>query len=330
VTAIDGVAPYRQSSEIRNLSITPFRHPLTKPGLYPVRILADSVEAKLSGLKPVDPVGQARVDAKDVIFIKVDAFYDPLIVAQLRPQSGKPGVPKAYTAEVTNGANVDDDIGVDTTLVDFNLTHCTLTTLGSDEGCPYRATPTAVPLAWTSGPLPTPTGELQPLRLVSHQFAVNVPPDWAGMEDTTYQIVFTVTSKGDPEDPPASNEVLIEQTVIATMESMTRYIGLELAELVGVLDQANDNGIPTAGLKPIAVQALQRTNDRALNAILAGDLQAAARIHAANIRIVEGWTRALRGSGADLPPDLFADLNARIAAILEDLRKAQVSLIPSA
>jgi len=89
-------------------------------------------------------------------------------------------------------------------------------------------------------------------------------------------------------------------------------------------------GFPTAGLQPIAINAMQRTNDRALESILAGDLRAAARGHAANIRILEGWARALDGSGAGLPADVVADLEARVAAMLADMRKAEVSLIPSA
>lgn len=327
-SAIAGVGPYTESTESRSLNVTPFRHPLTAPGLYPVQVLADSVEAKSNTLMATDPVGQSRVDAKDVVFIKVDAFYDPLIVAQALLEAGKPGVGKGYTVEVSNGANVDDTIEVATKLVDFNQAGCTLTTLGDDEElCPFRATPTAVLLDWTNGFLPTPTASLEPLQVASNPFTIGVPPDWAGMEDTTYQVTFTATSTGDPA---ASNEVKIGQTVIATMESMTRYIGLELEELIAVLDQAEADGVATAGLKPISIQAVQRTNNRALDSILAGNLDRAARTHAANIRIVEGFVRALAGSGKDLPVALFDDLNARAAAILEDLAKAEVSLIPSA
>jgi len=327
---IAGVAPYRESGEYRLLSVTPFRHPLTSPGIYPVRIRVDSVEAKANGLAAVDPVGQARTDAEDVVLISVDAFYDPLIAAQPPFESGKPGVGKAYTVEVSNGANVDDVIGVATDRIDFNQANCTLTTLGGSPECPYRAVPTAIELGWTGGDLPTPVGPQKPLEVESHAFTVDVPPDWAGMDDTTYQVVFTVTSQNDPEIPPASNFVLIEQTVVATMESMTRYIGLELAELIGVLEEANASGVATAGLKPISIQAVQRTNDRALAAILDGNLDRAAKSHAANIKIVEGFVHALEGSGKDLPAALYEDLNARAAAILRDLAKANASPIPSA
>ncbi|MDT8439558.1 MAG: hypothetical protein RQ729_11180 [Wenzhouxiangellaceae bacterium] len=328
--AIKGVDPYQESQDFLALQITPFRHPLTAPGIYPMQIKADSVEAKAESLAALDPVGQTRIDAEDVVFIKVDAFYDPLIVAQPLTETGKPGVGKAYTVEVTNGSNVDDDIVVDTALIDFNLGGCTLTTLGGSDLCPFRATPTAVQLDWTSGDLPTPTGELTPLGMVSHEFTIAVPPDWAGMEDTIYPLRFTVTSTGDPEDPKASNNILLEQTVEATMESMTRYIGLELDELILVLQQAQIDAVATAGLEPIAVQAVQRTNNRALDAILAGKLDRASRIHATNIRIVEGWVRALAGSGKSLPPELFDDLNARAEAILRDLVTARDNPIPSA
>jgi len=326
---IINVDAYRESGQYLNLLATPFRHPLTSPGIYPVQILADSVGAKAYGLDAVDPVGQNRTDAEDVVFIQVDAFYDPLIVAQLLVESGKPGIGKAYTAEVSNGSNVEDIIAVHTNRVDSNQVGCTLTTLGSLTECPFRATPTAIAPGWTNGELPTPAGPLQPLGLVSHQFTIDVPADWAGMENTTYQVVFTVTSTNDPEAPPASNNVLIEQTVNATMESMTRYIGLELDELIAVLDQAGANGISTKGLKPISVQAVQRTNNRSLNSILDGNLGGAAKSHAANIKIMEGFTRALAGSGKDLPAALIDDLNARAAAIIADMTKAEANPIPS-
>jgi hypothetical protein len=326
---IASVAAYQESNQFLQLSAIPFRHPLTSPGIYPVQILADSVGAKANGLNATDPVGQARTDAEDVVFISVDAFFDPLIAAQARFESGKPGMGKAYTVEVSNGSNVDDTITVDTNRVDSNLIGCSLTTLGNSDECPFRATPTAIAPGWTNGDQPTPAGPLQPLGLVSNQFMVDVPTDWAGMEDTTYQVVFTVTSNGDDESPPASNNVLIEQTVTATLESMTRYIGLELAELIATLDQAEADGISTKGLKPIAVQAVQRKNIQALDSIMSNNLSSATKSHAASIKIMLGFTRALAGSGKNLPAALFADLNARAEAIIADMTKAEANPIPS-
>jgi hypothetical protein len=329
IPTIAAVGPYEESNEFRTLSVTPFRHPLTSPGLYPVEILADSVEAKANALAAVDPSGQRRTDAQDVVFIEVDAFFDPLVAAQPSIESGKPGVGKTYTVEVSNGSNVDDSITVKTTRVDSNQTGCTLTTLGSSPECPYRATPTAVPLDWTNLELPTPAGPLSPLGMQSNAVTINVPSDWAGMQDTTYQLVFTVTSNEDPETPAATNNVLVEQTVTATLESMTRYIGLELAQLISVLEQAETKGIATKGLKPISVNAVQRANDRALALILDGNLGGAAKQHASSIKIMEGFTKALEGSGKSLPADLFDDLNARAAAIIQDLTVATANPIPS-
>ena len=326
---ITGVGAYEESTDFRALSVTPFKHPLTSPGFYPVQILADSVEAKENSLAAVDPSSQRRMDAQDVVFIQVDAFYDPLVSALPGEESGKPGIGKSYTVEVSNGANVDDSIAVKTTRVDSNQTGCTLTTLGGSTECPYRATPTAVPMDWTNLELPTPAGPLPPLDSQSQPMTINVPSDWAGMQDTTYQLVFTVTSNEDPETPAATNNVLVEQTVTATLESMTRYIGLELAELIEVLDAAETKGIATKGLKPISVNAVQRANDRALTLILDGNLGGAAKRHASSIKIMQGFTKALEGSGKSLPADLFNDLNARAAAIIDDLTIATANPIPS-
>ena len=327
---IDNVTPGQLSTTSGTVAITPFKHFRTRPGIYPVQILADSVEAKSNQLAAIDPAGFERINAEDVVFIKAEVFRDPQVLAQPKTESEKPGVRKSYSIRVTNGSNDKDEIQIDTDLLDFNKTACTLTTLGKEnEGCPYRAANTAILPIWTNGQLPTPTSFLAPGAFIPNEFTVDVPSDWAGMEDTNYQVMFTVTSLGDENNPQASSNVIIEQTVVATMESMTRYIGLELAELIAVLDQANAKALKTAGLKPISVNAVQRANDRALASILSGNLGGAARSHAANIRIMGGFTRALAGSGKSLPPELFDDLNARAVAIITDMTKAESSQIPS-
>ena len=47
----------------------------------------------------VHPVAQTRTDAEDVVFISVDAFFDPLIAAQAHFESGKPGWAKRILLE---------------------------------------------------------------------------------------------------------------------------------------------------------------------------------------------------------------------------------------
>lgn len=328
--SIQSVPAHSTASQTLTLSVSPFRHPLTAPGLYPVQITADSQEARAQDLAPQDPVGQTRLDASDVVFIQVESFFDPQVVVQPDTPAAKPGVSVNYTFESSNGGNTADTVLLSAQFIDFNQAGCTLTTLGSGAGCPYRAVPTQIPSAqWTTvAGLGESFGPLEPLGVAQRNFTIRAPSDWAGMEDTTYEVIFTGTSASDPEAPPAKNSAVIRHTVIATKESMTRYIGLEVDELIVEIENARAQGVRTGGTLPIAQRAVKSTNDRALQNILAGNLAGASRNHAANIRIMQGFLRALDGAR---PPASFADdWRARANAIINDMTLAQASNVASA
>lgn len=153
------------------------------------------------------------------------------------------------------------------------------------------------------------------------------------MTDTTYEFETKLESLIDPSEEPAFDLRTVELTVIATMESMTRYIGLEIRALIEEIERANAEGIKTGGLLPISMYPALRMNDRALGLILGGDLGRAARVHRSNIKIVEAFLHALdgfNGKGNKIPAHLDADWRARAEAILDDQAVAATSLIPSA
>lgn len=331
------VAPYRvsglsSSGDGRSVvfGITPFRHPLTRPGRYPFRITGDSVEAKRFAMASEDPSGHLRTGASDVAFFEVTAFSEPQVAAQPATASGKPGVAIEYTVEGSNLGNVPDSLQLDATLVDFNRAGCTLTTLGTLADCPYRAVPTAIPAGWTTlDALPDGFGPLEPLGVETSPLSIAVPGDWAGMEDTVYQLVLSVTSLEDEDVPPASRSAVLERTVIATKQSMTRYVGLEIRELIAEIEAANAGGVRTGGLLPISMYPAQKANDRALASILAGDLDQASNGLRAEIHLLEAFLRALDGAASRLPADLVADWRARGEAILGDLALAAASDVTS-
>lgn len=331
---ITGIAPYTTSNgSLLRISVSPFRHPLTRPSVYPVRITGDSIEAKAKSMASPDPSGIARFDAKDLTFVQVKTFFEPQVVILPNADGGKPSVMRTYTIEGANGGNAPDNMSVSLAFLDFNQGACTLTTMGRAAGCPYRAVPTAVPMAWTtaaalSNVLPK-TGVFQPLESAQDPFNLTVPSDWAGMDDTTYRFKVTTVSLKDPETPKATMNFTAEHTVIATKESMTRYIGLEIEELIATLTAAEAAGTKLGGLKPIAVHPIRMMNANALESILAGNFAKATNNHSTSIQLVEAFVKALDGGGKGLPADLFSDLHKRAAAMLADLAKARDSNVTS-
>ena len=313
------------------LAVSPFKHPLTAPGRYPFRVAGDSIEARLHGLAVEDPLGQARTGAADVAFIEVTSFFDPQIRIAPATASSRPGIEQVYALEAGNGANVRDTLLMNTSFVDFNQAGCNLTNLGRDpQGCPYRAFPTVIPAdAWTSaGDLPAQIGPLDPLGAQTNSLRILVPREWAGMQDATYQVVTTVVSLGDPGAPPASDFVVVSQTVQATPESMTRYVGLEIDALIAEIERANAQEIATGGLLPLLMRPVRMTNDGALAALLSADPAGAARSHTTNIRIMEGFLHALEGTSGDgtrIPEPFATDWRIRAGAILTDLTAAAAS-----
>jgi hypothetical protein len=326
------VPPPAASGESLTLAVSPFRHPLTRPGVYPFRVTGDSRDAKSLGLAPMDPSGNYRQGAHDIAFVEVDSFFDPQVAVQPSEPSAKPGVPHTYVVEGTNMGNKNDSMTLALEFLDFNQAGCTLTTMGTDPGCPFRAVPTIIQDPdWTDAAgLATGFGPLEPLGSETDTFIVAVPSDWSGMEDTVYEFVATVTSAGDPA---VENSVTIGQTVRATKESMTRYIGLEIRELIAEIEDANAQGIKTGGLLPIAMKPAQKKADQALELILAGKFPQASNALSSNIRIMEAFLHALdgfNGKGTKIPAEMDSDWRMRANAIIQDMGFAEASSEPSA
>ena len=86
----------------------------------------------------------------------------------------------------------------------------------------------------------------------------------------------------------------------------------------------------TAGLLPIMKQVL-KNSDQALASILAGSLAGASSAHEHNMNLMQAFLQALDGSSGGLTKYPQAvDFNARANAILQDLEKAQASMVTSA
>jgi hypothetical protein len=88
--------------------------------------------------------------------------------------------------------------------------------------------------------------------------------------------------------------------------------------------------VKTAGLLHIAAKPLQMQNDKALEKVLAGDVDGACKAHTTGTRLAGAFLHALEGSGKKLEQGVYNDLRARGEAILADQTKAAAEAIPSA
>jgi len=318
---VDGVDAHTEAAEPVVIRVRPLSHPFTSPGTYPFRVTADSVGSKANGLPQRDPLNNYRTGSPDEALLEVIAFFDPQIQVVPGAVQLTPGIAQSYAVEVRNGSNVEDSIDVTTEFLDFNRAGCDLVTLGLDPGCPYRAVPTVVPAAWLVGSPPNGFGPLLPSQFDLDDFGIDVPGNWAGMTDTVYRFESTAYSQAGP---PANNSFVAEHTVQATLESRTRYIGLEIEALIGAIEQANADGIRTAGLHPIATHPVQQANQRALDQILAGNPSGGAKGLETCIHTTEAFIRALDGSGGNgkIPEPYFSDFRRRAEAIVADLNSA--------
>ena len=120
--------------------------------------------------------------------------------------------------------------------------------------------------------------------------------------------------------------------MIATKESMTRYIRHEIIDLIAEIEAANEADIQTGGLLPIAMKPALKKADQALDNILAGKLSNASNSLSSTIKVMEAFVHALdgfNGKGDKIPAELDADWHERAAAIIEDLQVAEDSGVES-
>jgi hypothetical protein len=327
-TSVPNLPAHSVATTPVTLTVTPYRHPLTKPGDYPIRITADSRGARDLKLAAVDPSNVPRLGAEDVVLMRIESFFEPQVTVTPMKASVKPRGSVIYTVEGTNYGNDLDQFTMQAAFADSDTVPCSLTDNGG-PGCPFRAQITRIDLAgWTTvarelATLFPATGNFEPLGSAQDTFTIRAPLDWAGMENTTYEFTLTATSKNDPAISKAKNEKTASFTVLATKESMSRYVNLEVAEFLEQINLADAQGIAMRGIQPVMVHPVGMMTTKALEQILAGDLGGASKTLASAIKVMEAVDRMVNGAG--LPDQIATDWKARSAAILNDMAFAQAS-----
>lgn len=133
-----------------------------------------------------------------------------------------------YSVNITNEGTINDTYNISIDPKNFVYS--------------YRAYPVAIQPSWmtfNSMPLELDSGmsDIRPL-------AINVPSNWAGMEDVIYS--FSITAKSET-DETVSNTSSAELKVIANKRSMAEYSKLEIQWLSELVNSSSiDHGIKNA------------------------------------------------------------------------------------
>lgn len=262
-------------------------------------------------------------------------FSDPRLSVAPTSSFAKPGAtPESYAVQGQNYGNTKGALALTLAFVDFNSANCTLTTLGSTAACPYRALPTVIQSTWTtSATFPTSFGPLAQFgssgspQNANGSLSVGVPSTWAGMQDTTYTWTLTGTSTNGADAPPGSSIITVSQKVLASKQSMTRCIGLEIADFITQVQAADAAGYNTAGILPLLMHPIQNENTDAIADILSADFTDASKNLATEINQVQAIQNMMKNM--NVPAPMLADWQARCLALVNDMTLAQASNITS-
>jgi len=328
--AVTNLAAYEQSSSLQFI-VTPFSHSMTPPGIYPIKLLADSVGSNFMRLPalfplPITSFGYdedshvfGRIGAFDIANLRVEEFANPQAVLVPGQSFVLPGAFTTYKGVVTNSGNATDIITVGVARPDLNQSDCTIINMGQTLNCPYRALVTRLPDEWVTDRFSASYGPLEPAGYDnSGEYIIKIPADWAGMQDLPYQLI--VSAGSDISD--ISNDTVVVHTVKATLESRTRFIIRELNDLIAEIDKANQAGVKTCNLKPVAVNT-KKQSEKALQLILAGKSSQALNALSVDSRILQtAFMNGLRSCKRVPDSPWRVDWQLRAQAIINDLRLA--------
>jgi hypothetical protein len=218
------------------VGMTPIRDDTTFPGPRKIQITATSI---------FDPTVTDTIE----IILNVEPFGEPEV--KVLPINGEisPGMTASYSLEITNKGNVIDTF-------DLSLT-------GFDFGSLYEAIPSAIDNSWISF-IPT-NPSAAPGATTFATLEINVPSDWAGTENATYDFIVTATSSITPDVDSDKGQL----TVHATTLSWMYYVRAEIIQLREDVDVLPPSGAKD-GMYAKATAALNKIN-QAIDRYLLGD-----------------------------------------------------------
>jgi M6 family metalloprotease-like protein len=269
----------------RVVQLTPVRACTTAPGPRVITLTARSTTNN-------------AIAMSITVTLTVLPFSEPEVTLTVLDGDVEPTETGTYTVNVVNHGNVLDMISLSFTAVDF--------------GSAYRALPTAIPMAWVA--LGAPSVTAAACAGGSTSLAIAIPPDWAAMEDATYQFTLTAVGGVTSDSDAVTGSLLVRATPV----SMMFYVKVEIANLEAeVLTLPPSDG--RDGLQDKTTAALEKLC-QALDRYLLGDDPPAANLVKATMNKVEAFIRLVDAQdGKALTPAQAASLRAQANQILADL-----------
>ena len=266
-----------------NIGLTPIRACTTTPGprTITITISGGSVSSVTTGT------------------LNVLSYGDPIATLAASDNDVYPGETGTYTVSVTNNGNAADTFGLAFTGLDFGTT--------------YRAYPTAIPGSWASFAPAGPTAG--PCAMTSSTLSIAVPPDWAGMEDATYDFTVTATSATTPSASSLTAGQLIVRATPLSMMYYVKYECLNLQSAVGALPPSDVRD----GLMDKAIAACAKF-DQAMARYVLGDDPPASNLFGTVQNVLGAFLHQIAAQRGKALTDAQADdLQMRAEQIIADI-----------
>lgn len=212
----------------------------------------------------------------------------------------------SYLANITNEGNVNDTYNLSLELKSFTGF--------------YRGYPTAIQSSWVV--FDNSSMGLDPSASGIRPLTVNVPNNWAGMEDVAYSFNVTAISV---TDETVSNTSSVELKVKVNKKSMVEYSKLEIQWLSGMINGSSINqGIKNALLAKMANADLKL--DQAIANINSGKIKSADNMLSSSENMISAFTNQVEAQYDKkiMQPDAI-QLEEKANQILQDLEKAKSS-----
>ncbi|HEV8594191.1 MAG TPA: hypothetical protein VGR51_01520, partial [Thermoplasmata archaeon] len=267
------------------VGLTPTRVCTTAPGPRAITIVATST---------INGGVQDSVAAT----LTVLSYGDPSVSVTAVDDDVEPSETGSYDLTATNGGNAVDTMSLSFTGVDF--------------GTAYRAIPTAIPGAWVSFAPPAPSASA--CGSAPSVLTITVPPDWAAMEDATYQFVVEVTSAIDGASGTDTGQLIVRATPLSRMY----YVRAECAALNATVAALPPSDVRD-GLLDKSMAACAKF-DEAMARYVAGDDPPASNLFRTVQNILAAFGNQLdaqRGKG--LTEAQWLDLSTRATQIVADV-----------
>ncbi len=178
--------------------------PTTSPGTYPIELLLQKEGIDIQKLKTLE--------------IRIPAFSEIALSIDQTNIEVNPGEVGTYQLQIQNAGNIPNTLDLEFVAIDI--------------GSEFEAEPSAIDTSWVF--LEPQNVVLTPGQIEDITLEIEIPPDWQGMESTSYRFKIRAISQ---EIPDQTEELEASLTVHACVENMFSYVSYEIADLEDEVDE---------------------------------------------------------------------------------------------